>query len=57
MKNYHYYLKQEIYSNEAGEERFNGMVWHPEDAFTIYIIGQGESMFVQLRKAGSRCRS
>jgi elongator complex protein 1 len=51
MKNYHYYLKQEIYSNEKVEKRFNGMVWHPEDAFTLYIIGQGESIFFQLFKA------
>lgn len=37
MKNYHYYLKQELYpQSPAG--RFSGVSWHPEQAMTLYLI-------------------
>ena len=40
MKNYHYYLKQEIITNDASNKRFRGMFWHPEKALTLYLIGE-----------------
>lgn len=43
MKNYHYYLKQEIYPHQAGSKRFVSMRWHPEQPMTLYVIGEGES--------------
>lgn len=42
MKNYHYYLKQEIYPHQAGSKRFVSMRWHPEQPMTFYVIGEGE---------------
>lgn len=42
MKNYHYYLKQEIYPHQAGSKRFVSMRWHPEQPMTLYVIGEGE---------------
>jgi elongator complex protein 1 len=42
MKNYHYYLKQELFSHKTGSKRFRGFKWHPEQPLTIYILGDGE---------------
>lgn len=42
MKNYHYYLKQEIFSHKQTEKRFTGLRWHPEQALTLYILGSGQ---------------
>ncbi|RSH95270.1 hypothetical protein EHS25_000356 [Saitozyma podzolica] len=40
MKNYHYYLKQELFSSNPSQPRFNGFMWHPEKPLSLYIIGQ-----------------
>ncbi|KAL0247662.1 hypothetical protein I308_103739 [Cryptococcus tetragattii IND107] len=40
MKNYHYYLKQELYSHDTQKPRFRGFEWHPEDPLSLYIICQ-----------------
>ncbi|WVQ90021.1 hypothetical protein IAS59_003797 [Cryptococcus gattii] len=40
MKNYHYYLKQELYSHDTQRPRFRGFKWHPEDPLSLYIICQ-----------------
>ncbi|KIR40475.1 elongator complex protein 1 [Cryptococcus deuterogattii Ram5] len=40
MKNYHYYLKQELYSHDTQKPRFRGFKWHPEDPLSLYIICQ-----------------
>ncbi|KAK4687641.1 elongator complex protein 1, partial [Tremellales sp. Uapishka_1] len=45
MKNYHYYLKQEIYSHSS-KKSFRGFKWHPEHPLTIYVVGDD---FVQMR--------
>jgi hypothetical protein len=42
MKNYHYYLKQEIHPH--GSQRFNGLYWHPEDPLKLYLAGDGGSI-------------
>ncbi|WVR09089.1 hypothetical protein IAU60_006151 [Kwoniella sp. DSM 27419] len=39
MKNYHYYLKQEIFSHDPSASRFKGFKWHPEQALSLYIYG------------------
>lgn len=44
MKNYHYYLKQEIYPHQSGSKRFVSMKWHPEQPMTLYVVGEGESI-------------
>lgn len=44
MKNYHYYLKQELYSHDTQKPRFRGFKWHPEDPLSLYIICQGMSL-------------
>lgn len=44
MKNYHYYLKQELYSHDTQKPRFRGFKWHPEDPLSFYIICQGTSL-------------
>lgn len=44
MKNYHYYLKQELYSHDTQKPRFRGFKWHPEDPLSLYIICQGTSL-------------
>ena len=41
MKNYHYYLKQELFSHK-GNKRFNGFKWHPEQPMTLYLFGEGK---------------
>ncbi|OCF35522.1 elongator complex protein 1 [Kwoniella heveanensis BCC8398] len=46
MKNYHYYLKQEIFSHDPTSSRFRGFKWHPEQALSLYVFGDG---FVQAR--------
>ncbi|WVO22664.1 uncharacterized protein IAS62_003995 [Cryptococcus decagattii] len=38
MKNYHYYLKQELYSHDTQKPRFRGFKWHPEDPLSLYIL-------------------
>nr|ODO03858.1 elongator complex protein 1 [Cryptococcus depauperatus CBS 7855] len=38
MKNYHYYLKQELFSSEFGDTRFRGFKWHPEEPLSLFII-------------------
>lgn len=43
MKNYHYYLKQELYSHDTQKPRFRGFKWHPEDPLSLYIICQGKN--------------
>ena len=43
MKNYHYYLKQELFSHKP-KKRFTGFKWHPEHALTLYLIGKGGSI-------------
>jgi elongator complex protein 1 len=40
MKNYHYYLKQELFSTTSG--RFSNVMWHPEQPMTLYLVEQGE---------------
>lgn len=39
MKNYHYYLKQEIFSHRLEGKRFHGFRWHPEQPLKLYILG------------------
>ncbi|WVQ93259.1 hypothetical protein IAU59_000325 [Kwoniella sp. CBS 9459] len=46
MKNYHYYLKQEIFSHDPASPRFKGFKWHPEQALSLYVFGDD---FVQSR--------
>ncbi|WWC91266.1 uncharacterized protein L201_006209 [Kwoniella dendrophila CBS 6074] len=46
MKNYHYYLKQELFSHDPATPRFKGFKWHPEDPLSIYLFGEN---FVQAR--------
>ncbi|ORY20535.1 putative Pol II transcription elongation factor [Naematelia encephala] len=46
MKNYHYYLKQEIFSHRSDTKRLKGFKWHPEQPLVLYIIGTN---FVQIR--------
>nr|XP_018259126.1 elongator complex protein 1 [Kwoniella dejecticola CBS 10117]OBR81284.1 elongator complex protein 1 [Kwoniella dejecticola CBS 10117] len=46
MKNYHYYLKQELFSHDPASNRFKGFKWHPEDPLSIYLFGEN---FVQAR--------
>lgn len=41
MKNYHYYLKQEIPPRSSDGARFNAVQWHPEDPLKLYIAGNG----------------
>jgi elongator complex protein 1 len=43
MKNYHYYLKQELFST-APSGRFSNVIWHPEQAMTLYLVEPGESI-------------
>ncbi|WVQ81518.1 hypothetical protein IAT38_003642 [Cryptococcus sp. DSM 104549] len=40
MKNYHYYLKQEIFSHDPAWPRFRGFKWHPEQPLSLYILGE-----------------
>jgi elongator complex protein 1 len=40
MKNYHYYLKQELFSTTSG--RFSNVMWHPEQPMTLYLVEHGE---------------
>ena len=42
MKNYHYYLKQELYSTTSS--RFSDVIWHPEQPMTIYLVEESESI-------------
>lgn len=50
MKNYHYYLKQELFSTISG--RFSNVIWHPEQPMTLYLVEQGKlSGFSELRIA------
>ncbi|WWD21132.1 hypothetical protein CI109_105613 [Kwoniella shandongensis] len=46
MKNYHYYLKQELFSHDPSSPRFKGLKWHPEQALSLYIVGENS---VQIR--------
>ncbi|WVW79282.1 hypothetical protein I302_101249 [Kwoniella bestiolae CBS 10118] len=46
MKNYHYYLKQELFSHDLKSSRFRGFKWHPEEPLSIYLYGEN---FVQAR--------
>lgn len=41
MKNYHYYLKQELFP-QASSRRFSDVIWHPEQAMTIYLTENSE---------------
>ena len=41
MKNYHYYLKQEIRPHSTFK-RFVSINWHPEHPMTLYIVGDGQ---------------
>jgi elongator complex protein 1 len=43
MKNYHYYLKQELYPTSTSG-RFSSVIWHPEQAMTLYLVEQGETI-------------
>ncbi|WVQ75470.1 hypothetical protein IAR50_005095 [Cryptococcus sp. DSM 104548] len=38
MKNYHYYLKQELFSHSPSSPRFRSFKWHPEDPLSLYIL-------------------
>ena len=41
MKNYHYYLKQELYpTSQSG--RFSNVMWHPEQPMTLYLVEQSK---------------
>ena len=42
MNNYHYYLKQEIFSQKPDSGRFRGLKWHPEQPLSLYLIGEGQ---------------
>ncbi|WRT69010.1 uncharacterized protein IL334_005992 [Kwoniella shivajii] len=46
MKNYHYYLKQELFSHDSSSTRFRGFKWHPEHPLSLYLFGEN---FVQKR--------
>lgn len=46
MKNYHYYLKQEILPLQKGSQRFASIRWHPERPMSLYLAGED---YVQLR--------
>ncbi|EIW65854.1 hypothetical protein TREMEDRAFT_46085 [Tremella mesenterica DSM 1558] len=39
MKNYHYYLKQELFSITPSS-RLRGFRWHPEQPLTIFLFGE-----------------
>jgi len=41
MKNYHYYLKQELFSTTSG--RFSNVSWHPEQPMTLYLVERSKS--------------
>lgn len=41
MNNYHYYLKQELFT-PTSSKRFTAVEWHPEQALTLYLTGEGE---------------
>lgn len=41
MKNYHYYLKQELYPT-AQSGRFSNIIWHPEQPMTLYLVEQSK---------------
>jgi hypothetical protein len=43
MKNYHYYLKQELFPSSTSK-RFESVSWHPEQAMTLYLVEDGESL-------------
>jgi elongator complex protein 1 len=43
MKNYHYYLKQELYPISKSS-RFSSVIWHPEQPMTLYLVEQGENI-------------
>ncbi|KAL7421377.1 putative elongator complex protein 1 [Cryptotrichosporon argae] len=45
MKNYHYYLKQEI-APHTPERRFSGIRWHAEQPMVLYLFGENH---VQVR--------
>ena len=40
MKNYHYYLKQEIHPMKPKGSKFSNFRWHPEEPLTLYIAGE-----------------
>jgi elongator complex protein 1 len=40
MKNYHYYLKQELFPHTPNSKRFRGFRWHPEQSLTLYLFGE-----------------
>ena len=42
MKNYHYYLKQEIMPHGQRHQRFRGFIWHPEHDLRLHVLGDGE---------------
>ena len=39
MKNYHYYLKQELHGQSG--KRLRGFRWHPEQPMKLFIIEDG----------------
>lgn len=41
MKNYHYYLKQELVPHTT-DRRFVSIRWHPEQPNRLYLIGESE---------------
>lgn len=43
MGNYHYYLKQELYTPRPESKRFSAVHWHPEQALTLYLSSGGQS--------------
>ena len=44
MKNYHYYLKQELRSHTSAA-RLRAIRWHPEQPLQLYLVGDGELLF------------
>jgi elongator complex protein 1 len=44
MRNYHYYLKQEIFSHDPSSRRFRGFRWHSERPLDLYIMGDSQSL-------------
>lgn len=53
MKNYHYYLKQELHPCSSSK-RFENVKWHPEQAMTLYLV---ESGAYPQHAAGLICRN
>ena len=51
MRNYHYYLKQELFPLGPHFKRFRGFRWHPEQPLLLYVWNDGELERPQMTSA------